>query len=204
MPTRVIAIVGMPGSGKSTLATTLAEMFNVTAISGGDVARRIAETNKEVADALERGEFAPKELMNAEMRKIVGRAILDDAPIILEGYPRYQEQMDDLLRVTDGRVGFVLIGCNDDTARKRLFTRMRSDDTHEAIDARILNYWAETYPTFADIPDDRFLFIPVGTKQDAVNRAADYLTANKILSWPTPISTQGSTTSSAPQSASAT
>ncbi len=171
----------MPGSGKSTLATALSDMFGVRLINAGNVARDQAKTDPEVAAALASGQFAPKEKMNAAMKLLITKAVLGGETIVLEGYPRYKEQLDDLLAVAGDRVYFVRLDCNDGVATGRMLNRKRGDDKPDIIERRLLEFWIDTYPIFTRLTS--VVSIPIGTQLDALNGAINHLVAQGALKW---------------------
>lgn len=137
----IVAITGMPGSGKSTLSERLAEIIPAERIVAGDVARKLAEIDGETRIALENGKLAPRQKMNdAMMRRIQNDTILD-------GYPRYMEQLTDLMYGGWKRyLGFIHLVLPQGVAERRLLDRGRSDDTRENIHQRSYTYRRETSP----------------------------------------------------------
>lgn len=184
MPSNIIAIVGMPGAGKSTLARAIAEMFDLQLVVTGDLARELAKTDPEVAQAMLDGRMAPKEKMNEAMRKVVAEAIILGKTIVLEGYPRYAEQMDDLQFIGGDSVRYVVVGCNDGVARQRMLERRRDDDKPDIIDRRLMLYWDETYPILSRIVKP--IFLSIGTKLDVQNAAITALINEGALQWKRP------------------
>lgn len=69
--------------------------------------------------------------------------------MLLDGFPRSQDQFDTLhsylLETGESCVGIVL-DLPDHIARERMLARGRPDDTPEAIDKRIAQYYASTQP----------------------------------------------------------
>lgn len=174
-----IAIAGIPGSGKSTLAAGLHEALGWPVLSTGDIARRIdpvSITNGGVAHP----EFFARAFLAAyrEVRPTTGTLILD-------GIPRYREQIDLLPDRT------ILIGltCRPDIAIERQIRRGRpGDDDVETVKFRThaqagllevdiadgwlyrLAGWGAVVNTSRDLPGDvtagvvRYL---TGTKREA-------------------------------------
>ncbi len=94
-----LIIMGPPGSGKGTQAKLLAEKYQISHISSGDIFRQAMEINdelgKELQLAINKGQLVPDELTN----KIVERRLLKDdchKGFILDGYPRTIGQADAL------------------------------------------------------------------------------------------------------------
>ena len=102
-----IFLLGAPCTGKTTIANALANKAEYDLISSGDVARRLGEQYEDIKEALNKGELASEELMNTAMLA----TLLDrkNKSIILDGYPRYWEQMCDILRFLPQPQYFIII-----------------------------------------------------------------------------------------------
>lgn len=144
-----IFLLGSPGAGKSTIVKALAKELDQEIISGGDIARNLAETNPEVRLALDRGDMAPESLMNSTMIKILLNKGPD--PLIVDGYPRYWEQMADVMRFITHPHYFVCISAPFDTILKRMAKRNR--DTEVADLSRINIYHRRTAPVITWLLD---------------------------------------------------
>lgn len=170
----IISIIGMPGAGKTTLGKNIATRFGFEHISAGDIARQLAVSDAETAKALEDGQFAPRDKMNA----VMGELILNhgDRKIVLDGYPRYDEQLAPLLAFED--TVYVLLGCTEEVARQRLAGRGRADDHIEQIDNRIDTFNEETLPLMEFLFDhDRAIYIvAMNTPMDQFNDLSHFLT----------------------------
>ncbi|KAB8141798.1 nucleoside monophosphate kinase [Chloroflexia bacterium SDU3-3] len=90
-----LVLLGPPGSGKSTVAKPLVERHGLTLIATGQRLRdeMAARTpiGLEVEPLLERGEFAPDELMARLIRDVLGK-LAPDQGFLMDGYPRTQFQ----------------------------------------------------------------------------------------------------------------
>lgn len=150
-------IFGPPGSGKGTQATKIAEKYNLTHISTGDIFRKNIREKTElgikVKNIIESGELVPDELLID---------IMDDAMslfsgnkgFVFDGFPRTCQQardMDSLLAKKDNTVSLVLaLDVNGDEIIGRLLKRAelegRKDDTKEVIENRLSVYNNQTTP----------------------------------------------------------
>ncbi len=150
----IISIIGKPGAGKTTLGMNLARIFCMQHVSGGDVARRLAEEDEETRERLAVGEIAPEEKMNTAMKQHLLRMIKLNQSLVVDGYPRYEEQYLDLValhQTHNFRLIFVGIECSDYDARLRLLSRQRSDDSEAVISNRMKYFADSTYPLFGKI-----------------------------------------------------
>lgn len=112
------------------------------------MARELAETDTETAIALASGEVGPPDKMDDLMlRKIVARAVADGA-VVVDGYPRYIEQIADLLLWAAGTgrrqgIGMVVLDCAPGaTLRRCTGERARPDDTRGPLSMR-MRTWEE-------------------------------------------------------------
>ena len=90
----MILLLGAPGSGKGTQSRLLAQRDNYKIFSVGEILRaEIAkDTNdgKAIAAAINRGEFAPLDIVTNLLRKYV-----TDKHFVLDGYPRDMDQVNE-------------------------------------------------------------------------------------------------------------
>ncbi len=155
-----LLIVGPQGSGKGTQAARLAEVFQIPAISTGDIFRANIKGGTELGrlaqEYTNKGELVPDEVTDSMVRSRLGE---DDAKggFILDGYPRNAHQVE-ALDATLGELGWELDGVIELTAdRAELLSRIakraelegREDDTEEAIARRLDIYEEQTAPLTA-------------------------------------------------------
>lgn len=103
MPRNIFLMFGSPGSGKGTQSTMLSKAINLPTISIGELLREErrlgSELGKQVEAIMDRGDLVPNELVN----KLVTQRLNSEAAqhgVILDGFPRNQEQLADLLKIT--------------------------------------------------------------------------------------------------------
>lgn len=135
---RSICITGAPGAGKTSVAKAVAATLDMQHYSSGDLARRLAATNKEVNDALKRGDMAPRDIMDDLMR-----ARLREGGMVLDGYPRYREQME---HVMEAGAMVVMLHLTPEQSLERIRTRRRDDYDRPMEEHRIELYGTQTYP----------------------------------------------------------
>lgn len=130
MMKRAIAIMGMPGSGKSTVGRLVASRLGWHYVSTGELARRFID-----------GEWSALGLMapESEMRRIFKEAVSDYDAVVIDGMPRKPDQVDFLDSIFD-EVCYYVLSLDEQTARNRLYSRGRSDDTKVAIERRLSDY----------------------------------------------------------------
>lgn len=156
-----IILFGPPGSGKGTQAKKLAEKYEITHISTGDLFRyemgNDTELGKLAKDYLNKGLLVPDEVTTSMLiRKIDS---LDNVNgIIFDGYPRNVDQAQSLEEILDDRDSevtvLIALQVRQDEIVKRLKARGevsgRADDQDESIIIhRIDVYNAETYPVYS-------------------------------------------------------
>lgn len=155
-PLRLL-LIGPPGSGKGTQGERVAQHYNVAHIAAGDLLRHEVETGSEIgkraADAMERGELVPDELVYELVMPRVLTAGKANG-YVLDGFPRTVAQAHEarpVLEENDVAVNrAVLLDADPDELIPRLLARARSqgrqDDTPEVIRARLDGFSEEVEP----------------------------------------------------------
>jgi adenylate kinase len=150
-------LFGPPGSGKGTQSIRIAEKYNLTHISTGDIFRRnIREKTPlgiKVQSIIEKGELVPDELLIEILEDALNQA-KGTGGFVFDGFPRTIRQADDLkgiLLKKNQQVSLVLaLEVNDTEIVTRLLKRAevegRKDDTRDVIENRINVYNKQTQP----------------------------------------------------------
>jgi adenylate kinase len=166
-------IIGFSGCGKSTQAKLIAEKYNLTHLSMGQLLRdEIAsqtDLGKEAQSYVDQGKWAPNELvfriLTANLAKI------NNQNFIVDGFPRHVDQMKDMdtyLQEKD-RIADLIIHLDvtaQEIADRRnkvaqvggVFQTGRNDETPEAITARQKSYEESIEPIFEYLSQDSRLF----------------------------------------------
>ena len=146
---KLFLIIGAPGSGKTTDAELIAEKHeNITHYSTGDMFRAEVASGSELGKTLNTfmsaGNLVPIEVA---IKTIIGA--IKKAPndvVIIDGYPRSFEQMNELDKylVTESEVeliNVIEVVVSEEVARDRVLGRARgSDDNNEVFDNRMKVY----------------------------------------------------------------
>lgn len=146
---KLFLIIGAPGSGKTTDAELIAKQNdNITHYSTGDMFRAEvasgSERGKEIETYITKGALVP---INIVIQTIV--TAIKNAPtnvVIIDGYPRSIEQMDELDKYlsneNDVELIFVIeVQVSKNIARDRVLGRARgADDNNEVFDNRMKVY----------------------------------------------------------------
>ena len=142
-----IVMLGGPGSGKSTYSKYLIDHFDITHIYPGGMLRKEVEKNseigKQVKAIIDRGEFVPNQIVLDLIK-----AQIEKSPkgYILDGWPRYMQQVEDMEKNDIGYDYAVFLDVSREEVLRRLLARGRADDTEEIINNRIDLYKRETGP----------------------------------------------------------
>ena len=132
MSRKIFIFFGPPGSGKGTQAEKLGQRLGLPVISTGEVLRQAVEAGtavgRQVKSYVDSGQLAPSPLL----KKILDQRLKRDdcaAGFILDGYPREQEEVDDLKRwlKADDVVIWVEIKVSDREVLNRLSGRRVCD-----------------------------------------------------------------------------
>lgn len=184
-----ILIFGPPGSGKGTQSVRLAEKFNLTHLSTGDMLRaEIAagtELGKKMSSIMSKGELVPDEVV-IEMIANKIDSTKGSAGFLFDGFPRTVDQtiaLEEMLRKRKMKINSMLVlDVDHDELVKRLTLRAdqsgRPDDRDpKVIENRIDVYKAKTEPII-NYCRQRGFYQPVdgmGTIEDIFGRLAGYL-----------------------------
>ena len=125
-----IIIFGPPGSGKGTQSIKLAEKYNLTHISTGDILRAEIKAESElglrVKSVIESGELVSDELLLDLLRSAMLKHP-GTGGFLFDGYPRTIQQAHDLtnlLEEMNGGINIVLaLDVHDDELMARLLKR---------------------------------------------------------------------------------
>jgi len=152
---KLVVFLGPPGAGKGTQALKIAEQYNLTHISTGDMLRdhvaKLTDLGKRAKSLLDEGKLVPDDLV---IKMLIARLDEEDSfsGAILDGFPRTLKQAESLDKIdTNFPVKKVIVFEAD---RKELVKRIllrgetsgRSDDTEESITVRLDVYEEDTKP----------------------------------------------------------
>jgi adenylate kinase len=177
-------IFGPPGSGKGTQSVMLAEKFNLTHLSTGDMLRaEIAagtELGKKMSSIMSKGELVPDEVVIELIAKKID-STTNSSGFLFDGFPRTVAQTVSLEKMLNEREmkidSMLVLDVSHDELVKRLILRAdlsgRPDDKDTAvIENRISVYKDKTEPII-DYCRKRGIYEPVngvGTIDDIFGR----------------------------------
>jgi adenylate kinase len=152
--------VGPPGAGKSTQATRLSQATGLPIVAAGDLlraeARRATPAGARVAAALAQGALVDDDTVE---QLVAARMAEPDCArgIIFDGFPRTLAQAHFLERLLARQKyappTVIYLDVPDDVLIDRLSVRSRSDDTRQAVAARLLAWHGENARLLAAYPD---------------------------------------------------
>ncbi len=152
-----ILLFGPPGVGKGTQSKLIKSEFDLEHLSTGDMLRAARKSGTElgnrVAAIMDAGTLVSDEIVNELVAERVSNGT-DKQGFIFDGYPRtvaQAEYLDQILAAAGSPLAAVVfLEAPDDELIQRLLKRAqdqgRADDTQEVIEARIVNYNAQTLP----------------------------------------------------------
>ena len=140
-----VIILGPPGAGKDTQASLMSKKYRVKNISVGSVLRseirKKTKIGKKVKSYVEKGDFAPDDLVYEAVKKRL------KGDFILDGYPRHMTQ---LKKIDIGVDCVIFLDCKKSVIFERLFKRKvlekRKDDDLKTIEHRWKIYRRRTLP----------------------------------------------------------
>lgn len=143
----MIILTGVAGAGKSMQGKILADEHGYAWISTGEILR-VLVTGRRRQEMLQ-GKLLSDEEMIAILDKVF-ELIDPKQEFVLDGFPRTIPQADWLLgQVHQGRFALTAVinlSASEEVVRRRLVSRGRQDDTHEAIAERFREYRLVTLP----------------------------------------------------------
>jgi adenylate kinase len=147
---KLILIIGAPGSGKTTDAERIAEQNSdkIKHYSTGDLLRAEAASGSErgqvINSFISAGNIVPIEIAIETIISAIKTTQLNN--IIIDGYPRSNEQMkalDEYLQKEDSieLISVIEVEVSEETARDRVLGRARgADDNNEVFNNRMKVY----------------------------------------------------------------
>lgn len=146
---KLFLIIGAPGSGKTTDAEIIAKNNdNITHYSTGDMFRKEAASGSEIGKVIEscisKGLIVPISIAVETIVGAIKKATTDI--VIIDGYPRSIEQMDELdsflsIEQSVELISVIEVKVSEDTARERVLGRARgADDNNEVFNNRMKIY----------------------------------------------------------------
>lgn len=181
-----IALFGPPGAGKGTQAKKLAEKYNLTYISTGDILRReIAESTElglEAKAIIEQGGLVSDEIIVQIIENSI-KMNPDSKGILFDGFPRTYAQayiLDGLLIKMNTKLSCLL---SLEVPKPELINRMmlraekekRADDKKEVVENRLREYELKTVPVI-DFYNQQGKYYPIdgiGTVEEVFERLTE-------------------------------
>jgi adenylate kinase len=101
-----LVLLGKQGAGKGTQATRVAEHYDVSHLSTGDLFREAAGSHSELGLAakefMDRGDLVPDETVVGVVEEQLGVDHRARRGFVLDGFPRTRRQAEELHRILDG------------------------------------------------------------------------------------------------------
>lgn len=165
-------IFGPPGSGKGTQSVRLAEKFNLTHLSTGDMLRaEIAagtELGKRMSSIMSKGELVPDEVVIEMIAARIDSA-KGCAGFLFDGFPRTVEQTAALEKMLNNRKmkidSMLVLEVEHDELVKRLIARAelsgRPDDKDPAVIENRIDVYKEKTEPIINYCRERGIYEPV-------------------------------------------
>lgn len=152
-PAGIVLLVGGPGSGKGMLSKRLIEECGVVHISSGDLLREEVEREtpigKEVKEIMIRGDLVTSAIIVTLMRRKMRRPENAGKRVLLDGFPRSQQNAEDLIELCGQPELALHLECDDTVLIERILNRreesmqegkVRDDDNIKTALKRLRNY----------------------------------------------------------------
>ena len=151
-----IIIFGPPGAGKGTQANYIAERYNVSHISTGDLLREAVKNETEVGmlakSYMDEGELVPDNVVIEIIKQKLEN--LENSKFMLDGFPRtvaQAEALDEMLENINLKLDAVIfLDVDDEEVVARILKRQeiegRQDDSEDVVRNRLDVYKEQTSP----------------------------------------------------------
>ena len=184
-----ILIFGPPGSGKGTQSVKLAEKFNLTHLSTGDMLRaEIAsgtELGQKMSSIMSKGELVPDEVVIEMIAKKIDTT-KGSSGFLFDGFPRTVAQtvaLEKMLNERKMKIDTMLVlEVEHDELVKRLVLRAdlsgRPDDKDPAVIENRIDVYKDKTEPIINYCRERGIYQPVngmGTIEDIFKRLAGYM-----------------------------
>jgi len=184
-----LILFGPPGAGKGTQANFIAEKYNVSHISTGDVLREAVKNETEVGlhakSFMDKGELVPDSLVIEIIKQKL--TSLNDMKFMLDGFPRtvpQAEALDNMLSELGINLDVVVfLDVDDEEVVQRIMKRQelenRQDDTEDVVRNRLNVFREQTSPLgeFYNIKGILKKINGIGSVGDISGRIDEVLTA---------------------------
>jgi len=150
-PPKNLLIVGMQGSGKGTQGANLVREFNYRKLDFGSVLRAEVDKGTEngrVIDAHQKkGILVPRPIVIEVVNAFIQKALREHVRILLDGYPRSIEQMQDLaVMLGDKETQTVVhLVISDKTAAAAIAKRAKEENRPDDADPKVVQRRIETF-----------------------------------------------------------
>ena len=151
---QVIFVMGGPGAGKGTQCAKLVKEFGFDTFSTGDLLRGVVKEQKaegwqQLAADMKEGKLISSERVLFYLKDAISKS--SNKKILVDGYPRNQENMDVWDKVMKDAVDVraaLFFDCPAEEMKKRILGRKegRADDNEKTIIKRIDVFDKETRP----------------------------------------------------------
>lgn len=153
---KTVILLGPPGCGKDTVAQRLEQSCGCSVLSGSGVLGVVEqdpaqiENARLIRDCKTKGKLVPDHIMNS-LIVIAGRTRKVDVPLILNGIPRTQNQVNPVLRLVAHRGGSFAVALFEGMSSEEAIARARKgvrDGTRQQRsddDPRVINERYEIY-----------------------------------------------------------
>jgi len=148
MKKQVILIIGAPGSGKTSTVREIIKNQKISHFSMGEIFRNEIQSNTEIGFQIKKyiEKAIPVPIAIAIDVVFKSIEIADNKIVIIDGYPRSQEQMylfDEIISKKNkiDLKGVIEIDVSENIAKKRVLSRNRGNDDSLAIfQNRLIDY----------------------------------------------------------------